>query len=243
MPTSPAAPRPPSATYEIAGRTVTMPCVVRDASAGTAIFDVDLTAARALVPAPFVPVETSPGRCQLVLAVIDYRDNDLGDYLEVGVTFFVTPSGGADDEAGTFITRLPVDQEFTCEAGRTIWGFPKTVEDITLDRTDTSATCAVRMDGELVLRITLPRGGTDEMPQLPMTTYTLVDGVPHATPFTQGGTGSQVVVGAAGVSIELGDHPVAKELAALGLPAPAQMSTWTEHMQGRFDGPVPLASA
>lgn len=228
------------ATYEIAGRTVTMPCIVRDASAGTAMFDVDLTAARTLIPAPFVPVETSPGRCQLVLAVIDYRDNDLGDYLEVGITFFVTPDGAADDDAGTFITRLPVDQEFTCEAGRTIWGFPKTVEEITLDRTDTSATCELRMDGELVLRLTLPRGGSDEMPQLPMTSYTLIDGAPHATAFTQGGTGSQVVADGGGVTLELGEHPVAKELAALGLPAAAQMSTWTEHMQGRFDGPVPL---
>lgn len=243
MPTEPGPTGAAPATYEIAGRTVTMPCLVRDASAGTAMFDVDLAAARALIPAPFVPVETSPGRCQLVLAVIDYRDNDLGDYLEVGITFFVTPDGAAGDDAGTFITRLPVDQAFTCEAGRTIWGFPKTVEHITLDRTDTSATCELRMDGELVLRLTLPRGGSDEMPQMPMTTYTLIDGAPHATPFIQGGAGSQVVAGGDGVSLELGAHPVAKELAALGLPAPAQMSTWTEHMQGRFDTPVPLSAA
>ena len=240
MSTSPATP-PPAAGYTIAGRTVTMPCVVRDASAGTAMFDVDLAAARALVPAPFVPVESSPGRCQLVVAVIDYRDNDLGDYLEVGITFFVTPEGGTADQAGTFITRLPVDQEFTCEAGRTIWGFPKTVEHITVDRTDTSATCELHMDGELVLRLTLPRGGTDDMPPLPMTTYTLIDGVPHATAFSQGGTASQVVTGGDGVTLELGEHPVAKELAALGLPAAAQMSTWTEHMQGTFDTPAPLA--
>src|SRR5690554_3748726 len=80
-----------AATYTIAGRTVAMPCVVRDASAGTAVFEVDRDAARRMVPEPFEPVETAPGRCQLVLAVIDYRDNDLGDYLEVGVPFFVTP--------------------------------------------------------------------------------------------------------------------------------------------------------
>ena len=175
-----------------------------------------------------------------MLAVIDYRDNDLGDYLEVGVTFFVTPAGGTADETGTFITRLPVNQSFTCEAGRTIWGFPKTVEDITLDYGDTSVTCTLRMDDQLVLRLTLPRGGTDDMPQMPMTTYTLIDGVPHATPFSQGGSGSQVLVGGEGVTLELGDHPVAKELASLGLPATADMSTWTEHMQGTFGTPAPL---
>ena len=231
----------PQASYEIQGRTVTMPCVVRDASAGTAMFDVDAAAARVLVPEGFDLVETAPGRCQLVLAVIDYRDNDLGDYLEVGLTFFVTPAGGQPDDAGTFITRLPVNQAFTCEAGRTIWGFPKTVEDIAFDDADGSITCTLRMDDQLVLRLTLPRAGADDMPQMPMTTYSLIDGVPHATPFAQGGAGSQVVVGGDGVTLELGDHPVAKELASLGLPKPADMSTWTEHMQGTFDTPVPLA--
>jgi hypothetical protein len=34
-------------TYEIGGQTVTMPCVVRDAAAGTAMFDVDATPAQA----------------------------------------------------------------------------------------------------------------------------------------------------------------------------------------------------
>lgn len=233
-------PTPPQASYRIAGRTVTMPCVVRDASAGTAMFDVDAEAARALLPTAFEPVETSPGRCNVVLAVIDYRDNDLGDYLEVGITFFVTPAGGSPDDAGTFITRLPVDQEFTCEAGRTIWGFPKTVEDITLDYAADSITCTLRMEGELVLRLTLPRGGTDEMPPLPMTTYTILDDVPHRTAFTQGGAGSQVLAGGDGVTLELGDHPVAKELASLGLPAVAQMSTWTERMQGTFGTPEPV---
>src|SRR5687768_18086902 len=125
--------------YDIAGRTVTMPVEVRDASAGTAIYDVDVERARALLPpgGAFDVVESTPGRAQLVLAAIDYRDNDLGDYLELGVTLFVTPrdagaGNGAEGEVGTFITRLPVNQAFTCEAGRRIWGFPKSVEDLTL---------------------------------------------------------------------------------------------------------------
>ena len=231
----------PQVSYDIDGRTVTMPCLVRDASAGTALFEVDAAVARELVPAAFDVVETAPGRCHLVLAVIDYRDNDLGDYLEVGVTFFVTPAGGSPDDAGTFITHLPVDQAFTCAAGRTIWGFPKSVEDIALEMADGSATCTLRMDGQLVLRLTLPRGGDDEMPPLPMTTYSMIDGVPHATAFTQGGTGAQVLAGGEGVALELGDHPLAKDLARLGLPTEAQMATWTEHMQGSFGTPVALA--
>jgi hypothetical protein len=227
--------------YQIAGRTVSMPCVVRDASAGTAMFEVDATAAAALVPQAFDLVESAPGRCLLNLAVIDYRDNDLGDYAEIGITLFVKPRGEGDDRAGTYITHLPVDQAFTCEAGRTIWGFPKSVEDIDLAYAEQSLTATLHMDSHLVLRLTLPRGGDDEMPPLPMTTYTVVDGTPNATAFTQGGTGTQVVTGGDGVTLTLGDHPVATELAVLGLPATAQLTTWTEHMQGTFEAPRPLS--
>lgn len=67
-----------------------------------------------------------------------------------------------------------------------------------------------------------------------------VEGVPHATPFSQGGRGSSMTLGGKGVTLELGDHPIAKELAQLGLPSPATMTTWTEHMRGRFGEAAPL---
>jgi hypothetical protein len=223
--------------YEVGGRVVSLPCVVRDASAGTAMFEVDGDAAQRMVPDAFEVVESAPGRCQLVIAVIDYRDNDLGDYLEIGITLFVVPRGGLG-EAGTYIYRLPVDQAFTCEAGRLIWGFPKSVEEIALDYRETSVTASLGMDGELVLRLTLPRGGDDVMAPAPMVTYTMIDGVACRTPFTQGGAGAQILVGGEGVALELGEHPLARELAGLGLPADAVMSTWTERMSGSFGEPA-----
>jgi hypothetical protein len=37
------------------------------------------------------------------------------------------------------------------------------------------------------------------------------------------------------VKLELGDHPIADELRALGLPeAPPLLSAWSEHMRGSF---------
>jgi Acetoacetate decarboxylase (ADC) len=222
--------------YEVGGRVVSLPCVVRDASAGTAMFEVDLDAAQSMVPEAFEIIESSPGRCQLIVAVIDYRDNDLGDYLEIGITFFVVPRGGLG-EPGTYIHRLPVDQAFTCEAGRLIWGFPKSVEEISLDYQDEAVTATLSMGGELVLRLTLPRGGDDVMAPAPMVTYTMIGDTACRTPFTQGGAGAQVLVGSDGVRLELGDHPLARELLRLGLPADAVMSTWTERMSGSFGEP------
>jgi hypothetical protein len=226
-------------SYDVAGRTVELPVQVRDASAGTALFEVDAAAAVALLTSDaFEVAEVAPGRAHFAVVVVDYRDNDLGSYREVGLTLFVRPRSGGDD--GTFIVRLPVDQPFTCEAGQAIWGFPKTIEQIDLTYAADSLVCALVMDGELVLRIRLPRGGSDELPAMPMTSYTVRAGVPCATRFEQRGTGTQMVFDSSGVELELGTHPVAKELASLGLPGPAFMSTWTEHVQMTFGEARPL---
>lgn len=240
-----------AATYTIAGRTVAMPCVVRDASAGTAVFEVDRDAARRMVPEPFEPVETAPGRCQLVLAVVDYRDNDLGDYDEVSITCFVRPRGArrglpwlgalhdlVRGRLGTYIWKLPVNQAFTCEAGRTIWGFPKTVEAIDFHYEADRVRCRLAMDGQHVLTLSLPRGGARTLPDAETVTYSLIEGVAHRTRFTQGGRGVGFRLG--GARLELGPHPVADALRSLGLPGPALMTMWTEHMHGRFDAPEKL---
>jgi hypothetical protein len=211
---------------------------VRDASAGTAVFEADAAAANALLPAAFTAAEVSPGRAHLAVVVVDYRDNDLGSYREVGLMFFVRPVSGGND--GTFIVRLPVDQPFTCEAGQRIWGFPKTLEQIDLDYADDAATCALTMDGELVLRLRLPRDARAEgtLPPTPMTAYTMLDGRPHATTFTQGGAGFSM--GFDPVELVLGTHPIAKELSGLGLGPTAAFTTWTEHMRATFEEPRPL---
>src|SRR5947209_11017460 len=123
--------------YDDLGRQVAMPVEVRDATAATVIFDVDIDAARAVTPTGFEPVESAPGQAQLAIALVDYRDNDLGSYHEIGTIFFVRTAGGGPD--GTFITHLPVDQEFTCAAGNQIWGFPKSVEQIEVTQTESSS--------------------------------------------------------------------------------------------------------
>jgi hypothetical protein len=227
-------------SYEIQGRTVTLPCEVRDASSGTAMYMVDAREAQRLVPDFLEVLEPAPGLTQLSLLMVDYRDNDLGDYLEVGIVFFVKPRGAGDDAAGTYIHQLPVNQRFTCEAGCRIWGFPKSVQDLEMRYADDSVTCRLAMDGRHVFTLTVPRGGSDETPDVPSVGYTLIDGVPHTNVFTRGGRGEGTRPGGEGVSLELGDHPVAEELRKLGLPKDPILSNWCEHMHGSFGPSTPL---
>jgi hypothetical protein len=238
--------------YEIQGRAVTLPVEVRDASAAVATYLVPAEAAQRLLGTDaFEVARVLPGRALLSLAAIDYRDNDLGDYDEVSIAFFARPRGAArglpwlgawlDFARGalpTFIQRLPVNQAFTCEAGRTIWGFPKTVEEIAIDRPRGAVRCTLRMDGEHVLTLTAPRGGRRRLPERELTTLSVLEGVPHATRAVQSAEG--VGFFARGVRLELGTHPVADELRALGLPRRALFAMWAERLRARFDAPGKL---
>lgn len=234
-------------TYLIQGQTVTMPCVVRDACSATATWLVSSRAAKALLPGPDLEIaEVLPGRGLLTIACIDYRDNDLGDYNEVSIALFVRKRGdrkgipyvgaAADMMRGllpTYIVHLPVNQSFTCDAGRTIWGFPKTVDEIHFDTSGDRARCLWTKDGHSVLELSLPIGGQRDFPEQALRTYSYIDGVLHQTPFLSSAEGLGVRLG--GAEIELGAHPIADELRSLGLPKPALMSMWMGKMRGRFD--------
>ena len=221
--------------YEIQGRTVTLPVEVRDASSGTVMYLVDRDAARKIIPPEFVADEVAPEKTQLCIVIVDYRDNDLGDYNEMGVIFFVRPKDEPDAEVGTYIHYLPVNQSFTQEAGCQIWGFPKSVEEIEFSTKDDSATCRVDMGGRHVLTLTLPRGGDAETPETPAMGYTLLGGKPHRIAFSRGGKEEGTSPGGDGVVLELGDHPISNELRILGLPdLEPVLSSWSEHFFGTF---------
>jgi hypothetical protein len=76
------------------------------------------------------------------------------------------------------------------------------------------------------------------MPDAELTTYTRIEGIPHRTRFTQGGDG--VGFAARGARLQLGTHPIADDLRALGLPRRALFSMWTERMHGCFEAPEKL---
>jgi hypothetical protein len=244
------APSPSARRYVFQEREVTLPVVVRDASSAAATYLVAAEGARRLLPGDDLEVvELLPGRALFSLACIDYRDNDLGDYNEISLAFFVREKraprgvpylGTALDlmrnRIRTYIHRLPVNQSFTCEAGRGIWGFPKTVEAIEFTDEGDRRRCRLAVEGRHVLTFSAARGGARVLPDAAMTTYTYIDGVLHETNFTAGAT--EVGIHLGGADLVLGDHPIATELRSLGLPRKPLMTVWMGHQHGRFDAPV-----
>lgn len=255
MPTAPPGgpgPAPSPMQHEIAGRIVRLPCHVGLARSGAATFLVHAGAARRLLPTDELDVvELWPGRALASLACIDYVENDLGDYHEISLALFVrerSARGGPPilgpaldllrSRLPTYIHRLPVDQPFTCEAGRRIWGFPKVVHEIDFAYTANRTTCTWRDAGRTVLSVSFPRGGAMTMPETELRTYSMIGGALHATRFVSAASGLGVRLGAlGGFALALGDHPIADELRGLGLPKRPLMSVWMERMHARFEAP------
>jgi len=209
-------------SYEILGRTVTIPVEVRRARSWFASFAVPADRVAAIVaPAGLTPATLPGGRAMLSLAFVRYEDGDLDAYREIAVAFLVTDPE-QPKRKGAYIHRLPVDQEFTCAAGRDIWGFPKFVTPIEINEELRADRALLTVDGRMALTITQRRGLPAPMRSTAIDAFSFGGGVLRRTRWELRGAGSRLRTG--GARVELGTGEIADELRSLGLPKRALMS-------------------
>jgi hypothetical protein len=202
-------------SWEIQGTRLRFPVRIRHARAACATYLVRTDRARDLVAGTGLDLVSVAGRTPVFLALVDYRDNDLGDYDEVGVAFLARHRG----RTGPYVHQLPVTQRFTMEAGRALWGLPKWLGGAELVIDGRDARCHLTDDtGRHVLSAVLRTFA----PRLP---GTVAGGVTALAPHEGGVFASAVRARVGGVrvgrsaSIVLGHgHPMAEELRALRLP-------------------------
>lgn len=237
-------------THTVLGRTVPMPVEVRSAVAMTAMFSVPAAPAQEMIAYSGLEVlEYRRGHGIVGLVFVRYVDGDLGPYDELGVCVLVHAHGHAGrrtswgnlrslatGEAGVLIHRLPVDGEFTLAAGRVIWGFPKTLAEFATDLDGATRRVALRQDGRLVVDLRVRRGLSLPAPgsRLALTAYSHLDGATRRTSWRMDPQGVRSRPG--GAELLLGDHPIAHELARIGLPRRALFSTTIANLPMCFEG-------
>jgi hypothetical protein len=226
--------------HTIAGTVLTMPVKVRKATQHMAMFSVDADAAQQMIDYSGLHVSRYlPGRAIVALILAHFIDGDLGEYHELSTGVMVDAPGSKPSRAralqSAFIHHMLVDQGFTLEAGRTIWGFPKVMADFTI-RDGHQFGFDASIDGQLVAGMEFRRGlavpsAVTDRKQV-LRSYSHRDGQTLETPFEMSMAGARYRPG--GVRLWLGDHPYAKELAALGLPKRALISASVENVQMSF---------
>ncbi|MET0316728.1 MAG: acetoacetate decarboxylase family protein [Rhodococcus fascians] len=246
--------------HTIAGTVLTMPVKIRTATQHMAMFSVDADAAQRMIDYSGLRVcRYRPRRAVVVLMLMHYLDGDLGQYLEYGTNVMVNPPGSdatgfkALQSAGAFIHHLPVDQAFTMEAGRSIWGYPKVLADFTVRGADDRAGVSgaddragvrdrhhfgfdVSIDGQFAVGMDFRRGLRAPSVLTSKTqvhpTYSHLNGVTRETAGEMRLSGVRYRPG--GVTVRLGEHPYARELASLGFPKRALISSSADNVEMTF---------
>jgi hypothetical protein len=220
-----------------------MPVRVRRATQHAAMFSVAADAAQRMIDHSGLRIcEYLPGRGIVTLLLMRYVDSDLGAYHEYGTCVMVNPPGSSAQglkalgDAVAFVHHLPVDQEFTCEAGQVIWGFPKVMADFTMRAGDRQCGFDVGIGGRLIVGIDfrdglcIPARFTAE-PRV-LRTYSHRDGVTREIGWELRLSGLRGRAG--GAQLRLGDHPYADELRTLGLPKRALVAQSAANVEMTF---------
>ena len=226
--------------HTIAGTVITMPVQIRKATQHTAMFSVNAAAAQAMIDYSGLQVgHHLPGRAVVALILAHFIDGDLGEYHELSTGVMVNPPGVKASRVralqSVFIHHMLVDQAFTLEAGRTIWGFPKVMADFTV-RDVSQFGFDASIDGQLVAGMEFGRGLAVPSAVIrrkqALRSYSHRDGQTLETPFEMSMVGARFRPG--GVRLWLGDHPYANELASLGLPRRAMISASVDNVEMTF---------
>jgi len=102
------------------------PHYYRDAEGVTVSFETDAEAAASMIPEGL----EVPSPAMAVAVVLHYPNSTLGSYHEAYIGIVVTNG----DEVGLCIPHILVDNDQAMAAGREIWGYPKKLAKISLER-------------------------------------------------------------------------------------------------------------
>ncbi|MHC3379445.1 acetoacetate decarboxylase family protein [Haloarcula sp. H-GB5] len=220
------------------GHEVTLPLVTEATVAG-AVLPARYGVAESLLPDGLTPVRATGQRAAVILLCVEYQrigDDAMPPYDEFAVIVAATPDGQRPPllplltrDIGGYIWSLPVTTEPARALGDEIWGYPKTVADITHRDDETRRETTVIENGDRVATVSIDWPRTWERREQ-IESYAVREGRLERTPVEfQGKLGAAPLSGR--VDVDLGDHDRADTLRSLDL---GSRSVLRFSMEGRI---------
>ncbi len=224
-------------TWRVQGETITLPVRITDAETALAVFTVrPADAATCLVGTGLRPF-TLAGRGFSMLMLVHYGEWVLGTYDEVGIGLLTRGPGG---RLGLYLVDLPVTGELTREAGQDFWALPKWLmrSDLTFDGPSASVTVH---DGDTFVMRASVRAGRMSVPfavRAKVPAWSRLDRGAQAGVLLRGAVRMNLQgmhVGPGNVRVELGNHPMAERMAALGMTRRPLLTVHARRLSGDLD--------
>lgn len=147
-----------------------MPVESRNSSAMIAAFSIDWDKARALIPPGDVHPFRLWNRGVLMITVINYRETDIGAYIEYSLAIACTRGANPAPRllpgmlmsyfgTGQYVFDLPVSSEVSVKGGKGIWGMPKHKANLDFVTGKKWASSQYDLDGQMISRfdVLLPK--------------------------------------------------------------------------------------
>jgi Acetoacetate decarboxylase (ADC) len=152
-----------------------MPVDSKDSSAIIAAFPINWDKARALIPPGDVHPFRLWNRGLLVVTVVDYRQTDIGAYIEYSLAIACTKGARPAPPllpallrtffgSGQYVFDLPVSTEISTKGGKGIWGMPKHQANLDFVSGTQWISSQYDLDGQMVSRFDVRRPKASWLP-------------------------------------------------------------------------------
>ncbi|HWV15660.1 MAG TPA: acetoacetate decarboxylase family protein [Cellvibrio sp.] len=133
------------------------------------LYSIDADKAKAFLASDELhPLRLLNGRGVLVFTVIDYRETDIGKYIEYSIAIACTHGAKPAPKllpalfmktfkTGQCVVDLPVSTEISVKGGRGIWGMPKHQQSLNFLIKDKVVSAQYDLDGEMAVRVVIPK--------------------------------------------------------------------------------------
>jgi len=180
----------------------------------------------ALLPDSLTPVRLTPSRAALTIASVDYDRIGRGEIDPYNEVALIIPAVSADttrlpvvsglsSTLGGYVWQLPVTTDPACALGREIWGYPKSLAEISIETDSGRTRTELTVGDQRVLSLAVDQPSTRRR-DVSLSSYTAVDdGFCQIDHTLAGNLGVRPLSDR--FRLSLGDHPWAKTLAGVDL--------------------------
>lgn len=207
-----------------------LPINSRASPALMAAFTIDAREAAALLPGNEVhPLRLWGNKAALFVTVIDYRDTDIGPYIEFSIAIPCTHGAKPAPAVlpmlfqkhygvGQYVVDLPVSTEVSVKGGKGIWGMPKHQAHLDFRIGEQTISSQYDKDGKLAVRIEIDRPGKAWLPlRASGANYCQFRGMLMKSLIYFRGKFAFRLGKKASARLTLGDHPRVQPLKKLGI--------------------------